>query len=88
MNVFEVKLFFDVSQRPTVKQILDDVQMTILAGRYDAMTKIPNVDWFNEYLNKLNEFNLYGYNTQNSHLCSDKIERCYVKTRLIWDDGG
>ena len=52
------------------------------------LTKIPNVDWFNEYLNKLNEFSLYGYNTQNSHLCGDKIERCYVKPRLIWDDGG
>ena len=52
------------------------------------LTKIPNVDWFNEYLNKLIEVSFYGYNTQNSHLCSDKIERCYVKPRFIWDDGG
>ena len=52
------------------------------------LKKIPNVDWFHEYLSMMNEFSLYGYNTQNSHLCSDKIERCYVKTRLIWDDGG
>ena len=52
------------------------------------LTKIPNVDRFREYLSMMNEFSLYGYNTQNSHLCSDKIERCYVKTRLIWDDGG
>ena len=43
------------------------------------LTKIPNVDWFNEYLNKLSEFSLYGYNTQNSHLCGNKIERCYVE---------
>ena len=42
------------------------------------LTKIPNVDRFNEYLNKLDEFSFYGYDTQNSHLCSDKIERCYV----------
>ena len=52
------------------------------------LTKTPNVDWFYEYLNKLNEFSLYGYNTQNSHLCGNTIEQCYVEPRLIWNDGG
>ena len=52
------------------------------------LTKIPNVDWFNEYLNKLIEVSFSGYNTQNSHLCGDQIERCYVEPRLIWNDGG
>ena len=52
------------------------------------LTKLPNVDWFHEYLSMMNEFSLYGYNTQNSHLCGDKSEQCYIKPRLICDDGG
>ena len=64
------------------------INLTVNECNDGDLTKLPNVDWFHEYLSKMNEFSLYGYNTQNSHLCSDKIERCYVKTRLIWDDGG
>ena len=52
------------------------------------LTKMPNVDWFNEYLGKMNEVSFYGYNTQNNELCVNKIERCYLTPRLIWDDGG
>ena len=66
-------------------KIIDPIMSELNEG---DLTKIPNVDWLYEYLNKLNEFNLYGYNTQNSYLCGDKIERCYIKTRLIFDDGG
>ena len=32
------------------------------------LTKIPNVDWFYEYLNKLNEFSWYGYNLSLIHI--------------------
>ena len=39
------------------------------------LTKIPNVDWFNEYLNKLNEFSLYGYNTPVSYTHLDVYKR-------------
>ncbi len=52
------------------------------------LTKIPNVDRFHEYLSMMSEFSFYGYKTQNSHLCGNTIERCYVKPRLLWNDGG
>ena len=52
------------------------------------VTNMPKVDWLNDYVDKMNEFSLYGYNTQTSHLCGNTIERCYVKPRLIFDDGG
>ena len=33
--------------------------------------------------------NFYGYYTNDSHMmCINKIEKCYVKTRLIFDGGG
>ena len=52
------------------------------------LTNVPNVDLFYDYFGKMNEFGLYGYNTQNSNLCGNKIENCYIKPRLIYDDGG
>ena len=52
------------------------------------LTNVFNVDRLYDYFGKMNEFGFYGYNTQNSHLCGNTIERCYVKPRLLWNDGG
>ena len=32
------------------------------------LTKIPNVDWFDEYLSMMDEFSLYGYNLSLIHI--------------------
>ena len=52
------------------------------------LTKIPNVDWFNEHLSKMSEFGCSSYDTQSNHLFVNKNEQCGIKPRLIWDDGG
>ena len=52
------------------------------------LTKILNVDWLNDYFGKMNTFGFYGYATQNSNLWGNEIENCYIKPRLIYDDGG
>ena len=64
-----------------------DYEMLVCVSELERERK-NNVDLFYEYLSMMNEFSLYGYNTQNSHLCGKTIERCYVKPRLIWNDGG
>ena len=52
------------------------------------LTKILNVDLFNDYFGKMNEFGFYSYDTQSNHLFVNKTEQCYIKPRLIYDDGG
>ena len=52
------------------------------------VTKIPNVDWLNEYSGKMSEFGCSGYDTQSNHLFVNKKQQCCIKPRLIWDDGG
>ena len=52
------------------------------------LTDVLNVDLFLDYFGKMNEFGFYGYDTQDSNLCVNKIEQCYIKQRLIFDDGG
>ena len=67
------------------EKITDLIRDIITNGDW---TETNNVDLFYEYLSMMNEISWYGYNTQNSHLCGNTIERCYVKPRLICDDGG
>ena len=43
---------------------------------------------FNDYFGKMNEVGFFGYDTQDSNLCVNEMEQCYIKPRLIWDDGG
>ena len=52
------------------------------------LTDVLNVDVFYDYFGKMNEFGFYGYATQESNLCVNKTEQCYIKPRLIYDDGG
>ena len=52
------------------------------------LTEILNVDLVHDYCDKTNEFDLYGYDTKNSNMCVNEIEKCYLKQRLIFDDGG
>ena len=40
------------------------------------------------YFGKMEKTNFYGHNTKDSHMCVNKIEKCYLKPRLIFDDGG
>ena len=41
------------------------------------------------YFGTIEKINFYGYYKKDSHmLCINKIEQCYVKKRLIFDDGG
>ena len=54
----------------------------------EDLTDVPNVDLFYDYFGKMNEFGFYGYNTQASNVCVNKMEKCYIKPRLIYDDGG
>ena len=52
------------------------------------LTEIRNVDLVHDYCDKTNEFAFYGYDTQDSNMCVTDIENCYLKQRLIFDDGG
>ena len=52
------------------------------------LTRILNVDLFHDYFYKTDEFDFCGYDTQNSNMCINKIEKCYLNQRLIFDDGG
>ena len=41
------------------------------------------------YCGTMEKINYYGYYTKVSHMmCTNEIEQCYVKSRLIFDDGG
>ena len=41
------------------------------------------------YCGTMEKTKFYGYNTRDSHMmCTNKNEMCYVKERLIFDDGG
>ena len=41
------------------------------------------------YCGKIDKINFYGYDTKDNHMmCINKIEKCYVQKRLIFDDGG
>ena len=51
-------------------------------------TEIHNVDLVYDYYDKMNKLKFYGCHTQDSHMCVNKIENCYLKQRLIFDDGG
>ena len=51
-------------------------------------TEINNVDLVYDYCGKMNKLKFYGYYTQDSHMCVNKIENCYLKPRLIFDNGG
>ena len=52
------------------------------------LTNVLNVDLLHDYFGKMNEFGFYGYATQESNLFANEIEQCYIKQRLIFDDGG
>ena len=52
------------------------------------LTDVLNVDLFNDYFGKMNEFGFYSYDTQSNHLFVNKNEQCGIKPRLIYDDGG
>ena len=51
-------------------------------------TEIHNVDLVYDYYDKMNKLKFYGCYTQDSHMCVTEIENCYLKQRLIFDDGG
>ena len=54
---------------------------------YDIVIRGGNTKYY--YYGRMEHINLYGYYTKDSHmLCTNKIEQCYVKKRLIFDDGG
>ena len=52
------------------------------------LTEILNVDLFHDYFDKTDECDFCGYDTPSSNMCVNKIEKCYLKQRLIFDDGG
>ena len=55
---------------------------------YDKIIIMGNNPMY-DYCGKMNELKFYGYYTQDSHMrYVNKIENCYVKPRLIFDDGG
>ena len=52
------------------------------------LTDILNVDLLQDCFDKMDDFDFWGYDTQSMSMCVNKIEKCYVKPRLIFDDGG
>ena len=51
--------------------------------------QVLNVDLVYDYYGKMNKQKFYGYYTQDNRVRNvNKIENCYVKPRLIFDDGG
>ena len=54
---------------------------------YDIVIRGGNPKYY--YYGTMEHINLYGYYTKDSHMLGiNKIEQCYVKKRLIFDDGG
>ena len=54
---------------------------------YDKVIRGGNPEDY--YYGTMEYINLYGYYTNDSHMmCINKIEMCYIKIRLIFDDGG
>ena len=52
------------------------------------VTEILNVGLVNDYYGIMDKLKLFGYNTQDNSMWGNKIEQCYIKPRLIYDDGG
>ena len=52
------------------------------------LTKTLNVDWMHDYFGIMDKVKLSGYDTQSNHLFVNKTEKCDIKQRLIYDDGG
>ena len=52
------------------------------------LTDVLNVDLFHDYFDKTDDFDFCGYDTQSINMCINKTEKCYIKQRLIFDDGG
>ena len=53
---------------------------------YNAVTMRGNPIYY--YFGTIEHINFYGHDTQDSHiLCINKIEKCYVQKRLIFEDG-
>ena len=79
----------------------DDVTyLGVTTETYGDLTKNNNVDLVYDkiimggnpmyyYYGTMEHINLYGYYTNDSHMmCINKIEKCYKKIRLLYDDGG
>ena len=52
------------------------------------LTEILNVDLMNDDYDITDKLKLFGYDTQDNNMYVNKIEQCYIKQRLIFDDGG
>ena len=56
---------------------------------YTHLDVYKRQDLVYDYCGKMIKLKFYGYYTQDSHMWNvNKIENCYVKPRLIFDDGG
>ena len=55
---------------------------------YDKIIIMGSNPMYN-HCGKMNKLKFYGYYTHDSHMrYVNKFEKCYVKPRLLFDDGG
>ena len=67
------------------EKVTDPIMNIITTG---DLTEILNVDLVHDYYDITNKLKLFGYDTQDNNMCVNKTEKCYIKQRLIFDDGG
>ena len=71
---------------PYDEKVTDLIMNVIIDG---DLTDVLNVDLVYDHYGKMNKQKFYGYYTQDNCIRNvNKIENCYVKPRLIFDDGG